>query len=168
MFDQDLQHYELHELMERAEDQELLQFENPDIETQDDGTLVGDNIAPYFALNPGEYIKQADRDEQAQPPFNWDLTNWDLTPEESDKQNAIDRATSSLRTQLLLRLMLLVHTPIALPPDLDVDFTFWVQNFTLEATVAGVWDMIAPPDGATAATIVAFIRSPLTHGEQVR
>jgi hypothetical protein len=37
-----------------------------------------------------------------------------------------------------------------------VDFTFWVQNFTMEATIAGVWDMIAPPDGATAAMTVAL------------
>ncbi len=51
--------------MERAEDQELLQFENPDIETLEDGTLVGDNVAPYFALTPGEYIEEADLDEQA-------------------------------------------------------------------------------------------------------
>jgi hypothetical protein len=46
----------------------------------------------YFALTPGEYIEQADLDEQAQPPVNWELT-----PEESEKQDLID---SSLPTSV--------------------------------------------------------------------
>jgi hypothetical protein len=41
-----------------------------------------------------------------------------------------------------------------------VDFTFWVQNFTMEATVAGVWDMIAPPD-ETEERFKVFLLKPL-------
>jgi hypothetical protein len=105
IFDQGLQQYELHELMDRAEDQELLQFENPDIETQDDGTLVGDNVAPYFALTSGEYIEQADQDELAQPPVNWELT-----PEESEKQDLIDE-------NYQFSSYLSYHNDYVLPPD---------------------------------------------------
>jgi hypothetical protein len=96
--------------MERAEEQELLQFENPDIETQEDGTLVGGNVAPYFALTPGDYIEEANQDEQVQSPFDWTLT-----PEDSEKQDFIDESYQF--SSYYYDYVLLVHTPIALPPD---------------------------------------------------
>jgi hypothetical protein len=61
----------------------------------------------------GEYIEQADRDEQAQPPVNWELT-----PEESEKQDLIDENYQfSSYLSYHNDYVLLVHTPITLPPD---------------------------------------------------
>ncbi len=62
IWDNNLLQYSLSELMSSSEHhKDLLQFE-PDVETVD-GKLVGDEVAPYFALTPEEYQDQADRDE---------------------------------------------------------------------------------------------------------
>jgi hypothetical protein len=63
IWDNNLLQYSLSELMSNSEHhKDLLQFSEPDIEIEG-GKMVGDEVAPYFALTPEEYQDQADRDE---------------------------------------------------------------------------------------------------------
>eukprot|EP01034_Spumella_vulgaris_P047502 gene47502-biopygen35191 len=85
-------HHLASELLEqRDENEHFIEFDNPDLEADDDGNLIGDNVAPYFALDPVEYEMQKQLDED-------------------HAHFALDRWSNDA-------ICLNVHMPIALPPD---------------------------------------------------
>jgi hypothetical protein len=64
----DVEHlvYSLPDLIEAAEGRDgFLEFENKDLEVTDDDKLVGDEIAPYFALTREEYGQEIDKMEES-------------------------------------------------------------------------------------------------------
>eukprot|EP01034_Spumella_vulgaris_P047204 gene47204-biopygen426 len=85
-------HHLASELLEQREENEhFIEFDNPDLEADADGNLIGDNVAPYFALDPVEYEMQKQLDE--------------------------DHAHFALDRWSIDAICLNVHMPIALPPD---------------------------------------------------
>eukprot|EP01034_Spumella_vulgaris_P047254 gene47254-biopygen4416 len=85
-------HHLASELLEqRDENEHFIEFDNPDLEADADGNLIGDNVAPYFALDPVEYEMQKQLDE--------------------------DHAHFALDRWSIDAICLNVHMPIALPPD---------------------------------------------------
>eukprot|EP01034_Spumella_vulgaris_P047517 gene47517-biopygen36340 len=54
-------HYSTEVLEQRNQNQHLIEFDDPDLEAHD-GQLVGDDVAPYFGLDPVEYQMQKELD----------------------------------------------------------------------------------------------------------
>jgi hypothetical protein len=111
---------------------DLLQFE-PDIETVD-GKLVGDEVAPYFALTPEEYQDQADRDEdeinEIRAESGDSAAYFGLTSEQYEELVRRDQNNANAVLECYFNdFALSVHAPLALPPD----------PISYEAAVGG-WD----------------------------
>jgi hypothetical protein len=120
LWDNALKQYSPAEIIDASENRvDLLEFSDPDVEIKD-GTLVGDEIASYFGLTPDEYQAQQDLDEEIQTQA-WTggspAQDLQLSPEyeelvERDKANA-----NAVMECFINDFALVVHSPLALPPD---------------------------------------------------
>ena len=112
IFDRDHLQYNIKQLTDTQYRERMIDFVDfePDLHINEDKTVVGDSVAPYFPLTPDEYIEESKR--MPRSVFSPSLEELSLS-QDQDQHHAL----FSLENFYNDFASLSVHPPIALPPD---------------------------------------------------